>query len=51
MLKIQSLKASRYIKNAFGGESKQIVVLVKSPDQTIDSTDFKNTFDNIVKPF
>ncbi len=47
----QSLKASRYIKDAFGGESKQVVILVKSPDQNIDSVEFKNTFDNIVKPF
>ncbi len=47
----QSLKASRYIKDAFGGESEQIIILVKSPDQNVDSTEFKNAFNSVVKPF
>ncbi len=47
----QSLKASHFIKNNFGGESKQVVILVKSPDQKVDSADFKNTFRNVIKPF
>lgn len=47
----QSLKANRYIEDAFGGESNQIVILVKSPDQKVNSTDFKNAFNSIIKPF
>ena len=47
----QSLKASRYIKDAFGGESKQIVILVTSPDQKVDSKEFKGTFSSVIKPF
>lgn len=49
--KSQSLEASKYIKEKFGGESNQIVILVKSPDQNIKSTEFKNTFNSIIKPF
>ncbi len=49
--KSQSLEASKYIKDKFGGESSQIVILAKSPDQNIKSTEFKNTFNSIVKPF
>lgn len=47
----QSLKASRYIKDNFGGEGKQVIILVKSPDQTTDSAEFKNTFNSITRPF
>lgn len=46
-----SLEASKYIKDTFGGESKQVIILIKSPDQKVQSTDFKNTYASIIKPF
>ena len=47
----QSLKANKFVRDNFGGESNQVIILASSPNLSIDSPEFIKSFNATIKPF